>query len=1447
MTFSKDVDVDYADPGDTVTYTLDYENTGMGDATDVTITDTISDDVTFSDSDPDYDDLSGNTYTWYIGTVSGGASGSITITVTVNAGVADGTIIYNSATFDYDDANDNPYDQLTDCADFTVTAPDMTFSKSASVTQADPGDSIVYTLEYENLGSGEATGVTVTDTIPADVTFDGSNPNYDDLTGSTYTWNIGTVAGYGSGTITITVIVNVGVADGTVLHNTGTLDYDDANGNPYDQETDSADVTVTAPDMMFIKSANVDSADPGDTIVYTLYYENEGSGEATDVVVTDTIPSDVTFDDSDPTYDDLTGSTYTWNIGSVAGYGSGTITITVTVNVGVADGTVLHNTGTLDYDDANGNPYDQESDDADVTVTAPDMTFSKIADVTAADPSDTIIYTLIYNNLGSGQATDVVVTDTIPADVTLETTDPGYDSVSGSTYTWNIGTVAGYGSGTITITVVVKIGTDDGTLLHNEGTLDYDDANGNPYDQESDYADVYVTAPVGSITKTADVTHADPDDLITYTITFENSGSGNATNVWINDTIPSSTTLESTSETYDSQSGDTYTWFYALIGDGTTITITIVVRVDVGTPDLELLHNTVTMDYSDDNENPLPQETDSADVEVTAPVLSFTKTASVSTADPGDAISYYLHFENTGSGWASLVEIVDTIPSHTTFVSSAPTPSSSSGDEYTYDLGNVPPGYSGTVTITVTVDVGTSDGTLLHNTATFDYADANGNYYTQLSDYADVSVTAPVMTITKTASVSTADPGDTIIYTIEYDNTGSGWASLVEIVDTIPDDTTFVGSIPSPTSESGNVLTWDLGDVAPGTYEIIEIMVIVNIGTADETLLHNTVILDWADANGNYYTQKDDYADVVVTAPVMTMSKTSDLTEADPGDTIVYTIEYENSGTGDAADVVIIDTLPADVTYVSASPAPDTIVGNVLTWNVGDVAAETLWEITITVTVNPGTADETILLNEITLDYSDNNGNFIEQLDDSAQTTVTAPIMTLSKEAGQVTILEYVLANFTIRIAGEKWHDVRLTLFYNGVGTDVASVTRFPGDPDDQSVTIYDVKVGVIPGTFSAAITYTPLDDAINGQWWGADPCWLIITFPDGASKRLHHTFNVRHNDTWIWTIDDFTPYIGGQPIIREALVPYLITYENIGTGDASNVVITDTLPAGADLLDSDPLFDTQIGNDYIWNIGIVLSEEIGHIYIIVGYIFEDNGTILTNEVILDYSDANGNHIEQLYDSVDVVLVSFTSEKIAHMVSGGFETEEEAVGTGGLRSVPLKTGMLPLDQSLVYSSPQGESPGSDGGDKEPHYAELPEIILEDPEPVETETIPSLNPNMMGGSIAAEENTMIEKMVHSPTISIVQTHVEADDEPITVPEPLQDEPETLTQIRSSQKAPLEGQVLQHKEQFTTEPVSNELKTLESALVPSGASLSVSAILTLVTLLFTLRKEKIVKRR
>ncbi len=1238
MTITKTADVTTADPGDEITYALEYENTGTGEATDVYIKDTIPADTEYVSSNPVYTSVSGNTYTWYFASVAGGSSGTITLVVKVKVATPDETLLRNEVTLDYSDANGNPYPQESDSVDVTVTSPIFTFSKVADVSTADPGDEITYTLTYKNTGTGDATDVKITDTIPADTSLKSTDPVYTSSSGDTYVWDLGTVGTGEEGTITIVVTVDAFTPDGTLLRNTATLDYSDANGNPYPQMKDSADVTVTAPIMTIEKTADVSTADPGDEITYTLTYKNIGTGLATNVVVQDNIPTQTEFVSANPAYTSVSGDTYTWEIGDVSGGSQGSIELVVKVKLGTPDETVLTNEVTLNYDDANGNPQDEQSDSVDVTVTAPVMTLVKKANTSTADPGDIIIYTISYENTGTGVATNIWINDTIPADTTFVESTPNHDSMSGDTYTWFFASVGAKTKGEIQIKVQVDIGTADGTLLRNTVTMDYADANGNPYAQLSDHVDVHVTAPVMSLTKTADVTTADPSDWINYTVTFTNSGGGNATNVYINDTISEDVDFLSSTPVYTSVSGRTYSWFFSLVGPGQTVVIVITVQVKAYTEDETVLLNVATLDYSDDNGNPYPTQRASAEVTVTAPIMTFSKVSDVTTADPGDEITYTLTYQNVGTGVATGVKVTDTIPEDVELVSVNPGYASVIGRTYTWYPGNLASGEGGSIVIVVKVKVGTPDKTFLHNEATLYYEDANGNDYRPMEDYADAWVTAPVMTFSKSADVSTADPGDLIVYTLEYENKGTGWASLVEVVDTIPEETMFVSSSPWYDSVSGNQYTWNIGDVAPGGSGTITITVVVKAGTPDKTLLENDATLDYYDANGNFIEQLSDYADVTVTAPVLHITKTADVSKANPGDTIIYTIVFWNSGTGWAALVEIVDTIPADTTFVSSNPAYTSASGDDYVWYIGDFAPGASATITIEVVVDPGTADETILHNVVTLDYADPNGNYYPQLSDHADVVVTAPVMTLEKDAGDVTVEAYVIADFELRVAGEKWHNVILELFDGNTSAYFAEVVRYPGSPDEQAITIFDVKINLV-NPFGARIIYTPWDDPINGKIWGDNPVWLTLYFQDGSSVRLFHNFNVRHNETWIWTIDDFLPYLKGVPITYEATIPYTITYENIGTGDASDVLVVDTFPAGSVILDADPSPDICIDDVCYWDIGDVLSGEKGYIFVNISYIFDVDGTVVTNEVALYYSDANGNFVEELYASADSVLI----------------------------------------------------------------------------------------------------------------------------------------------------------------------------------------------------------------
>jgi PKD repeat protein len=180
----------------------------------------------------------------------------------------------------------------------------------------------------------------------------------------------------------------------------------------------------------------------------------------------------------------------------------------------------------------------------------------------------------------------------------------------------------------------------------------------------------------------------------------------------------------------------------------------------------------------------------------------------------------------------------------------------------------------------------------------------------------------------------------------------------------------------------------------------------------------------------------------------------------------------------------------------------------------------------------------------VTHTYGD-NGIFIVTLtveDDDGGVAVATINVTVNNVAPTIVNIEaYMYVNFSLRIAGEKWHSVGIYLYEDGSEIWSAKVTRQPGNPDEQTATITNVKVDMTKN-YTALVDYLPNDPRVNGNVWGGNPVWIDMTFEDGSVTRLHHTFNVRQSD---WNSDhwnhidpwevEFAPHFGGHNITFEA------------------------------------------------------------------------------------------------------------------------------------------------------------------------------------------------------------------------------------------------------------------------------------------------------------------------
>ena len=107
-------------------------------------------------------------------------------------------------------------------------------------------------------------------------------------------------------------------------------------------------VSSAAAGLELTKSDGLDPVAAGALLTYTLAYSNTGEVRASEVSITDVLDSNVLFVSASPLPSGGEGTTWYWDVGTLAPGASGQIVISVTVPCGLGEGTVLTNSATID-------------------------------------------------------------------------------------------------------------------------------------------------------------------------------------------------------------------------------------------------------------------------------------------------------------------------------------------------------------------------------------------------------------------------------------------------------------------------------------------------------------------------------------------------------------------------------------------------------------------------------------------------------------------------------------------------------------------------------------------------------------------------------------------------------------------------------------------------------------------------------------------------------------------------------------------------------------------------------------------------------------------------------------------------------------------------------------------------------------------------------------------
>lgn len=306
-----------------------------------------------------------------------------------------------------------------------------------------PGDTVTYTITLTNNGSATGTGVTVSDLFPAGVTYvpgsmkiggtsltdaaDADAGNYGVTAPGTATVSAGDIAPGQSVVITFQAKINSSVPAGTPLTNQGTVVYT-AGATQITTNTNGSTIFVAAVNAVSLSTTVTNkTGNPGDTIVYPFTATNN-SNASDRINISYVSSTGLTYDvwlDSDGNGVPGTGGDY--KLTDTDGDGkidTGLLSAGSSVAL-LAVTTILPGTpnGTSDSTTITGASATTATVKSQITVatsvTSPLLSLAKEVSPAGTQPPGTqLTYTVTVTNIGSGLATNVIVTDPIPANTT---------------------------------------------------------------------------------------------------------------------------------------------------------------------------------------------------------------------------------------------------------------------------------------------------------------------------------------------------------------------------------------------------------------------------------------------------------------------------------------------------------------------------------------------------------------------------------------------------------------------------------------------------------------------------------------------------------------------------------------------------------------------------------------------------------------------------------------------------------------------------------------------------------------------------------------------------------------------------------------------------------------------------------------------------------------------
>ncbi|MBN1890572.1 MAG: DUF11 domain-containing protein [Thermoflexales bacterium] len=1316
-------------PGNTLRYNISYANQGNTPVENVVITDTLPVSTTYlSSSGPFAPTLVGRQLVWDLGSLPGSAysgyNGTLYVTLALDEQAPVGTVLTNTAVITTTSLETGAYaNQAQTVHTVRVGFPNVYVYKSFQDNYAAPGSEVRYRITYGNTSSDAALNVVLTDTLPAGVSYVRSNgPVTPTQASDSLRWELGTLPGSTANlSFDLTAYIASSVEVGSRLTNTVVISAPNDSNLSNNSANDGGRTVVTATrDLSVSKYQSSGYVVPGADATYQIYYNNSGTASARGVVLTDTLPEGTTFvsawqsSPSNPFTPTQVGNLLVWDLGTLpAPYASGYygyVYVAVRLSEALVPGAqVCNQVDITTVDLETGTSANTDTDCRTIQSPTRDVYVTKYLDSGVPVAGNIVIYRVYYNNAGNSPAANVVVTDTLPAGVDYDPAGSASDSdgwsrqVSGSQVTWTRPALNAGESGNLYVSARLPDEMLPKTVLTNTVQIATSDV-------ETDYGDNTSTlvrrvlAPGRDLVVSKSWTGGQRagGQTLTYRIDYRNGGVEPVSDVIMTDTLP----VEMAYYTWNYSS---YYWQLHYSDNVITLTrtslpggaegwIDLTVTITDPIPSTRVLTNTVEIAGSDVDNDPsdniahLPLT-----IHPAARDLSLTKSLDSAALVPGAEATYRLYYRNYGNAPAEGVLVADTLPAGFSFVSaSGGVTWTLAGNDLVWQLGTVAgqynSGYYGYLYLTVRVPESAVVGSQVCNQALITTGDAETGLEPNAAERCDV-VQAPRRDVRVTKSASPAPPGETMRYTIRVYNDGNVPAHDIVVTDTLPAGASYESDSNSSNFtrvlQSGNTVVWTCPDRNAGSTAYLYLTVRVTDTAVVGQMLTNTVQVSASGVDeepaDNVYTHT-----VAVAEPVldMSISKSMNGSIAPPGGTMEYRLYVANSGNVAARDIVVTDTLPAGVSYVSDNnSAGFTLVqqsGDTLVWTRPQMATGAYAYLYLTVRLADTLAIAEVLTN--TAQVSANAAGVITETNQENNMATLA--VAVSPPTRDVYVMKW--AGTLAAPGGMTTYQLYFGNWGNATARDVVVTDTLP---PSLTLVSWSGYLNDAPNYY-----YTNLGDMANLEQSGDQLVWRIGDLAPGQYGYVYPRVRVAEtaapgqvltNVVRTSTSDeDIQPsnnvatdtssvadptrdmtarkwLSSGAPVAGQTF-RYGISFENEGNSTARGILVTDTLPAGASYVSwygsfynpryqrlEEMITPTVRGGQVIWQINPLLADGYGYIY--PTFHLADSaspGEVLTNVVRVSTTDVDVDAGDDAYTHTATVITPGPDMYVYKSLSG---------------------------------------------------------------------------------------------------------------------------------------------------------------------------------------------------